>query len=861
MSTKKFERLPLNVVPLHYDLWLKPDLTQFTFLGTISTCLEVKEETQRIVCNAADMEILDLNLVTSSGDQIPVGSFSTDEKEELLKIELGSKLPVGKATLKCNYKGTLNDKMKGFYRSKYTQEGEDRYAAVTQLEAADARRCFPCWDEPALKATFSLTVTAPKDRIVLSNMPQISEETDPDNGGNKIVRFDTSPKMSTYLVAVVVGEFEHVECQSKEGILVRVFTPLGKKDQGKFALDACSKAITFYKDFFGISYPLPKYDCIAISDFECGAMENWGLVTFRETAVLVDPKLTSADSKQWIAIVVTHEMAHQWFGNLVTMEWWTHLWLNEGFASFMEHFCTHDLFPEYDIWTQFVTDTLIPAFQLDALDNSHPIEVPVGAPSEVDEIFDNISYNKGASVIRMLYWYIGDAAFRSGMKSYLTKYSYKNAETPDLWASLEEASGKPVGKIMSTWTSQMGFPLISVQCQQEDGVKTLKLSQEKFNADGSKSSGYLWCVPISIITSSGARKEVLLETDSMTVTLENSPAGEWFKLNPEFVGFYRVHYPPEVLAVLRPAIENNSLTQVDRLQLLNDTFALALAGKASTVDFLSLLLAYKYDKSYVVWCSICSSLSKIQNLVSETDYYQEFKDYSLDLMSEILKTVGWEKVADEPHTNGLLRSLIIMKMGAMGHEETLAEARKRFGDHLSGNAQIPADLRASVYRAVMANGDLDTLAQMQKLFRAADLHEEKERLSRSMGSCQKKEVLEQVLEFSLGGEIRAQDIPFVIASVGANSKGRDLAWNFLKAKYNDFLSRYKSGMLMNNLIKYTTEYFVSLDKASEIENFFKENKNPADRVVKQSIETIRLNAAWLDRDGEKIQKFLQSRRR
>ena len=355
-------------------------------------------------------------------------NFKVCEETETLTVDLPEVIKAGiKTNLFCSYTGSLNDQMKGFYRSKYTTEsGEERFCATTQFEATDARRCFPCWDEPAIKSTFSISVIAPKDRTVHSNMPEVDNEPSSAilnditaaevEADQKLVQFDKSPIMSTYLVAIIVGEFESVDgatTQGKsKGVQVRAFTPMGKTEQGKFALDTSIRALEYYTDFFDVAYPLPKYDCIAIADFQMGAMENWGLVTYRESCILVDPKNTSSASKQWIAIVVNHEMAHQWFGNLVTMEWWTHLWLNEGFASFCENNCTHALFPEFDIWTQFVADTLMEALQLDALENSHPIEVPVGHPSEVEEIFDTISYNKGASVIRMLYDYIGHDPFR-----------------------------------------------------------------------------------------------------------------------------------------------------------------------------------------------------------------------------------------------------------------------------------------------------------------------------------------------------------------------------------------------------------------------------------------------------------------
>jgi len=854
---KPFSRLPTTVKPIHYVVKLKPDLKLLTFTGSLEVILDVAEATDEVVFNAAELKISEVKV-----DGEAAASLTLDDDLEKAVVKLTKPLEVGKkVVMTCDFVGELNDKMRGFYRSKYTEQGEERYAAVTQFESTDARRCFPCWDEPAIKATFDLVVAGPKTHTILSNMPVKSElPEDPERPDYKVVSFETTPMVSTYLIAIVVGEYEYVEGVSEEGIEVRVYTPLNKRDQGRFALDASAKAITYYKDFFGISYPLKKYDCIAISDFQCGAMENWGLVTFRETAVLVDAENTSAGTKQWVAIVVTHEMAHQWFGNLVTMEWWTHLWLNEGFASFMENTCTNDLYPEFGIWTQFVQNTLIGALELDALKNSHPIEVEVGHPSEVDEIFDNISYNKGASVIRMLHDFIGRDAFKAGMKSYLTKFSYKNAETSDLWASLGEASGKPIDSIMSTWTSQMGFPLITVSSEKQDGGKTvLNLSQEKFNADGSSTPGAIWKVPIKILTSSGKVQEVLLEEQTTTVTLEGQE--DWYKVNAGFVGYFRVKYAdPEDLLTLRPAIENKTLSEVDRLGLMDDLFALVQAGKTDTVSALKLMEAYKNEDSYVVWSCISNCLSKLKTILCDKPYYEtHFQPYVLDLMSAILPKVGWEKVAGEHHTQALLRSLVLTWMGALGHPETVEEANRRFRDHVSGGGgqSVPADLRACVYRVVASSGGAKAVDQLMDHFRKSELQEEKDRISRAMGASKEVDQLQRVLDFAVGSEVRSQDSPWVIAGVAHNSKGRDLAWDFVKANYAMLSERYKQGMLFMRLVQFTTDSFVTEEKADEIERFFTENHNPAERTVRQQIENIRLNAAWLNRDADKLQKYFQ----
>lgn len=359
-----------------------------------------------------DLEINNVYLLTNGGKKLYSKSISYSTEKELSFLEFDDISPQN-ASLYLEFKGELNDKMKGFYRSKYFKpDGTEQFAAVTQFEATDARRCFPCWDEPALKATFDITLKVPKNLIALSNMP-IKDQKTLDNDLEEI-SFKKTPKMSTYLVAVVVGEFDYVEDVTRDGVIVRVYTPLGKKEQGRFALKVATKVLPYYNDYFKISYPLPKMDLIAIADFSAGAMENWGLVTYRETFVLVDPDNTSLIRKQSIALTVGHEIAHQWFGNLVTMEWWTYLWLNEGYASFVEFLCVNHIFPEYDIWTQFVTDMHTRALELDTLQNSHPIEVEVHHPAEIDEIFDEISYNKGASVIRMLHNYLGDEIFRKG---------------------------------------------------------------------------------------------------------------------------------------------------------------------------------------------------------------------------------------------------------------------------------------------------------------------------------------------------------------------------------------------------------------------------------------------------------------
>ncbi|EDV26424.1 uncharacterized protein TRIADDRAFT_22803 [Trichoplax adhaerens] len=867
-----FSRLPKAVIPVHYALEIKPNLKTFKFNGRVVVDTKVNEETDEILINSADIEILraSFNSVESESKRNLCSNITYHETDETVSIKYPQKLAKGDGKLMIDYVGILNDKMKGFYRSKFTAvDGSERYVAVTQFESTDARRALPCWDEPAIKATFDVTMIVPKDKVALSNMVTASftDYRETENISDlKVIKFAKTPIMSTYLLAFVVGDFEYVEARSADGVLVRVYAPIGKKDQGKFALDVAVKTLPFYKDYFNIPYPLPKIDLIAIADFAAGAMENWGLVTYRETALLIDPVNSSSSNKQWVAIVVGHELAHQWFGNLVTMEWWTHLWLNEGFASWIEYLCVDHCFPEWDIWTQFLVMDSARALELDSLNNSHPIEVPVGHPSEVDEIFDAISYQKGSSIIAMLHDFLGDDGFRSGLNHYLEKFKYSNAQTEDLWESLEGATQKPVNKVMSSWTRQMGYPVVSVSAKHSGQSVELEISQSKFCADGqldSSHENYEWLIPMVIANGSNNKQpvKIILDEKSKSVTLQDVKQDDWVKINFGQFGFYRVRYTSDMLLKLVPAVANKVLSPRDRLGLQNDTFALTKAGLLNTTDYLDLLQAFSKEDNYTVWSDIIGNFGSIISLMEYANLTDGFKAVGIELLTDIVKTLGWEMKANEKHTDGLLRSLAVLHLGRFGHTETMAEAKSKFAAHLDGTKAIDPDLRSAIYKVVLSEGDETTFNALLKLIDTTDLQEEKMRVMVSLGAANGEHLLTRALEFAMSDKVRSQDKVFIIESIARSGKiGRQLTWNFMKQNWDKLNSIYQGGFLLSRLIKGCLSGFAGEEFSADIREFFSTKSVPAaERTIEQVIESIELNTKWLSRDVSSVTSWMQNK--
>lgn len=856
-------RLPNHTTPKHYDLILKPNLTDFNFTGSVRISIDKSKPCDHVLLNANQVQII-------GGYCVPIGSSEPvkfqrivyNSKSETAAVEF-EKPVSGIQSLVIKFSGLLNDKMKGFYRTAYQIEGETLHAATTQFEATEARRCFPCFDEPEFKATFRTHLKYKNEfqvgnstykNVAISNTKLVKQRT---TETENIDEFEVTPKMSSYLLAFVIGPLEYIESTFDGGRRMRVYTFPGKKEQGRFALDVACKSVVYFEKYFGIDYPLDKLDLVAIPDFSGGAMENWGLITYRETCLLFDPEKTSNSRKQFIAIVVGHEISHQWFGNLVTMKWWTDLWLKEGFASFMEYSFVNDMFPEYDIWSQFVSDNHCSALELDSLHNSHPIEVPVTHASEIDEIFDQISYEKGASVIRMLHNYIGDDDFRLGLKNYLNKFKYSNATTEDLWNSLGESSQKNIREFMGCWTLQKGYPWLSVKVV---GDKRLQITQSKFTADGklaADESNILWQIPISITNGKEVKPSKIELMSGKSIEIDVPELNTtWVKFNPGNTSFYRTAYPPDLLAKLVPAISDQSLPAMDRLNLQNDSFALCHAGNISTLEYLKLLQAYKAETNYTVWSSISCSVSQLDILLANTNYREHFHSFGRKLYEKIFQTISWDKKPNESHTDTMLRASVINSLVNFGHQGVIEHALKMFKNQLSNKVPISPDLRGPIYKAVSMQGDDEDFKNLFQICLKDDLQEEKNRAARALGFAKKRERVEKVIDFVLSDGVRNQDKVSTVVAIACTHP--EVAWKLLQDKKDYFRDKYESGFLMRTLVKCTTEVFATKEKYLEVENFFKNNEFQVERTIQQSLECIRLNTAWLERDGSAIEKFLKS---
>ncbi|KAI9751476.1 MAG: hypothetical protein M4579_006048 [Chaenotheca gracillima] len=870
--------LPAEVKPLHYAISLH-DLElggAFAYQGNVSIDIGIEKSTPRIVLNAEQLKLHSAKVVTelSKTEQTFTASeISYDTTAQRVSLQFPSDLPVtSKATLKIEFSGIMNNEMAGFYRSKYkpvatpapsvAKDGDYHCMFSTQFESCDARRAFPCFDEPNLKATFDFEIEIPEDQVALSNQPEKGVKKT--KSGLKTVSFETTPVMSTYLLAWAFGDFEYVEDFTKrkyngKPLPVRVYTTRGLKAQGEFALKNAHQVIDYFSEIFGIDYPLPKSDLLAVHEFTYGAMENWGLVTYRTTAVLFDEVNSDASYKIRVAYIVAHELAHQWFGNLVTMDWWSELWLNEGFATWVGWLAIDHLYPEWDVWARFVNDSVENAFEMDSVRSSHPIEVPVKSALDIDQIFDAISYRKGSSVLRMLCDHLGKENFLGGVSAYLKTHAYGNATTNDLWAALSNVSGQDVNSFMDNWIRKIGFPVITVA--EEPGQ--ISLRQSRFLSTGDAKANEdetLWWIPLGLKTASdtsSSHPQSLSKREDTIRDIDDS----FYKINANTSGFYRTNYPPARLAKLGAA--RSQLSIEDRIGLIGDAGALAISGNGTTAGLLALVEGFQDEKHYLVWVQILASLGHLRTVFADdTKVYNGVKNYILKLITPLTESLGWSFPADEDFLTGQLRSLLITTAGSTGHQGVIKEAKRQFDLYASGRdpKAIHPNLRLAVFRTAVAEGGKPAYETVKKDYLNTTLTEGKEIALGALGRTQDPELINDFIDFIFSDNVASQDVHSGAGSLAANPKARLALWHRFKDNWDAVRAiTAGSSTVLNRFVRVSLANFSDLEVEKDIANFFKGKDNKGyDRTLGVISDTIRGNANYKERDGALALEWLQS---
>ena len=856
--------LPDDARPTKYAIHLVPDMVACTFTGSQDISFDVVRETSVIQLHVKDMSISPYVTFTPEGkDKLHSCEVSINTEHTICSIKFASNLPVGKGVLSMEFSGTLNDQMAGFYRSGYTDaQGNKRYMATTQLEAIDARRMFPCVDEPAAKAVFELKITAPADLSVISNMPESRRTLRTGSGGQVLqdVAFMPSPVMSSYLVACCIGQFEFVQSTTKRGTLVRVLSTPGKASLCEFALDVGVRSLEFYEEFFNLPYPLPKLDMIAVPDFAMGAMENWGLVTYREIDLLCDPATVSVARKTRLASVIAHELAHQWFGNLVTMDWWDDLWLNEGFATFMQSYCCDHLFPTWGVWNQYVADDLERALSLDGLRSSHPIQVPIPRAEDVEQVFDAISYCKGASVVRLAFNVLGAEAFREGLRQYMKAFAFSNTVTSDLWDSLQraaDAAGQTVAvaPLMKSWTEQMGYPVLTVS----PSGSNFQVAQKWFVADGShqaEDDAKKWHIPLFVNSS---KMSHLMKEKLEIVTCA---PGKWLKLNYGQLAPLRVIYDsPELHANLIAGISNGSLPVADRIGLLSDARAFSRSGARQVTELLQLLCAYSSEGDVDVWSALETTIGSLDRVVGTgLGRRKELSEFVISLTRSQLSKLTWDAKPSDDEAQKRLRSILLRLVGSYcssNDTDVLDEARRRFAVYKDdqGTALLSDDTRTAVLRIVLANpvdgkseeanwSFLKGVAENPSTSQTAKLN-----IYSALGSVSSTKLKTQTLNWCLTDAIKTQDFFYPMVSVRtSNDEGAELIWQWLGQNFTHVKARLAkaSPSLLASVVQACSSGSITKKRAEEIQAAYGSYPTLT-RTVANLVEATNASAAFVER--------------
>jgi aminopeptidase N len=775
-------KLPKSVVPLHYAIELAPNLQALSIQGSEIVDVDVREPGSRIVLNAVNIEIGDASI----DDGAQRAEISLDAKAETATLTFASAVSPGTHKLRLGFTAKINSYGRGMFYADYPTDAGPRRMISTQLEPADARRIFPCWDEPAFKATFALEVTVPANFLAVSNMPVTKEEAiGPDR---KRVAFAPTPTMSSYLFVLSAGELDRITADAN-GVTVGVVTTKGKAEKGRFALESAVKLLGFYNDYFGQTYPLPKLDLIAVPGGFGGAMENWGGITFFESRVLFDPPSSADTARRGIFSVLAHEMAHQWFGDLVTTGWWDNLWLNEGFASWMQEKAAERFYPQWKTWLNGYGQKQY-GMALDARRTSHPIQQTVADESVAMTAFDAITYNKGQAFIRMLESYLGADAFRDGIRRYMAAHAYSNATTADLWHALEAATGKPVASIAASFTEQEGVPLVIAETVCDGNVQKLKLRQDRFAIVPASANTTLpprhWQVPVQIGTPGAVRASKILLLDG-SAEIGAGACGDAVKVNFGDIGYYRVEYGPNARAAL--VKELSKLSPEDRVNFLADGWALTVASRAEASSWLELVEALSPADHRAIWDQVVNSFSQLDHFSREGAERPALETYMRARLRPVFDRLGWDGSGSGDDDDTLLRSSLIRALGEYGDADVVAEARRRFAGFLKRPASLPPALLDPVSHVVGISANRESYDALLSLARKSTATNERVRYYNAAASARDPSLAQETLAITLGKELPSTMVNGIISQVAGAGFQPQLAWDFIQKNFDVLTAR------------------------------------------------------------------------
>lgn len=850
-------KLPKDVVPRVYVIHLEPNCDKLETAGSESVEIQVLKATDRIVINSADTGISHATLSGSSGSEELTPQF--DSQAETVTFQTKAALQPGSYQLSLTFQSKISEQPHGLFIQYYRSAGKLERLLSTHMEPADARRLFPCWDEPAFRAIYQLTVKAKKEETVMSNMPITREQ--PSGSEEKLVSFERTPAMASYLFVMACGKLEWLE-DEVAGVKLRILTTPGKKELGRFALEVTKKVLPFYNDYFGEAYPLPKLDQIALPSGFGGAMENWGGITYNEDLLLFDPQASSDRTKQRIFEVMAHEISHQWFGDLVTMAWWDDIWLNEGFASWMQKKATDHFNPDWKVWVHANNDKQR-AMALDARKTSHPIQQRIVDEAQANSAFDEITYQKGQSFIRMLENYLGEETFRSGIRSYIASHKYSNTTTADLWEALETAADKPVKNLATGWTEQPGFPLIKVKAECVNERRIVHLEQARFIIGEPDRTPLQWCVPIGITTlgQSADVKYVLL--DKLSNDFDFSRCDRSIKANAGDVGFFRVQYEPALLSDLRKNVLK--LPESDRVNLVTDTWATVESGDSPASAYFDLLESLKPDDSFAVWQSTIGydrtigPLRMVDRLELGQPGREHYQKYVCSLLSKKLGELTWDEKANESIETRLLREMLIETLGLFGDQSVIDEASHRFAKFRENPASLNPNLRPAVIRIVGRYSSPTTYDTLVKLAAESPTSEERRMYLHALAAVLEPDLVLRTIEFLMSKNVSPGDAIRILEEQATQGEHPDIVWKYATTHLPEIRQRF--GLLgWNRLLPLLAGGFTDDEHADELVRFAKENL-PAQgqREADNAANRIRFRAQLKMRQLPKIDEWISTK--